>query len=70
MIEIVEVNYLQIRGSTVAKAIKYVMNNPETYYCLMFGKLILKPFELVKELEKSLDYVEEADFMLIVLKNS
>lgn len=44
MVEIVEVNYLQIREYTVARAIKYVMNNPESYYCLMFGQLILKPF--------------------------
>ena len=43
-IETAEVNYLQIREYSVAKAIKCVMKNPESYYCLMFGKLILKPF--------------------------
>ena len=36
----------------------------------MFGKLILKPFELVKNIEKSLEFGEDIDFMMIVLKNS
>jgi hypothetical protein len=46
------------------------MPSPESYYCLMFGKLILKPFELMKDVEKSLDFVDDVDFMMIVLKNS
>lgn len=46
------------------------MPKAESYNCLMFGKLILKPFELMKDVEKSLDLVDNSDFMMVVLKNS
>jgi hypothetical protein len=35
------------------------MNNPESYYCLMFGKLILKPSDQIKAIETSLNYVSD-----------
>lgn len=38
----VEVDYSSIRKNTVYELLKKIMSNPKSYYCLMYGQLILE----------------------------